>query len=72
VTEAIDALFATVMRLAESNTSRKAIQRLRCLVWLLFSPVIAFALFANYYDRLLAHGINLLSLLVLSYLFSDF
>jgi hypothetical protein len=39
------------------------------LVWLLFSPVIAFALFANYYDRLLAHGINLLSLLVLSYLF---
>ena len=42
------------------------------LVWLLFSPVIAFALFANYYDRLLAHGINLLSLLVLSYLFSDF
>jgi len=39
------------------------------LIWLLFSPVIAIALFANYYDRLLAHGINLLSLLVLSYLF---
>ena len=39
------------------------------LVWLLFPPVIAFALFANYYDRLLAHGINLLSLLALSYLF---
>ena len=39
------------------------------LVWLLFSPVIAFYLFANYYDRLAAHGVNLLSLLVLSYLF---
>jgi hypothetical protein len=39
------------------------------LVWLLFSAVIAFYLFANYYDRLAAHGINLLSLLVLSYLF---
>jgi len=26
-------------------------------------------LFANYYDRLAAHGVNLLSLLVLSYLF---
>jgi hypothetical protein len=39
------------------------------LIWLLFSPVIAFFLFANYYDRLAAHGINLLSLLVLSYLF---
>jgi len=39
------------------------------LVWLLFSPVIAFYLFANYYDSLTAHGINLLSLLVLSYLF---
>jgi hypothetical protein len=39
------------------------------LIWLLFSPVIAFYLFANYYDRLAAHGINLLSLLVLSYLF---
>ena len=33
------------------------------LVWLLFPPVIAFALFANYYDSLAAHGINLLSLL---------
>lgn len=39
------------------------------LVWLLFSPVIAFYLFANYYDSLAAHGVNLLSLLVLSYLF---
>jgi hypothetical protein len=39
------------------------------LIWLLFSPVIAFYLFANYYDSLAARGINLLSLLVLSYLF---
>jgi hypothetical protein len=39
------------------------------LVWLLFSPVIAFYLFANYYESLVARGINLLSLLVLSYLF---
>ena len=39
------------------------------LIWLLFSPVIAFYLFANYYEILAAHGINLLSLLVLSYLF---
>jgi hypothetical protein len=39
------------------------------LIWLLFSPVIAFSLFANYYDSLAAHGVNLLSLLVLSYLF---
>ena len=39
------------------------------LIWLLFSPVIAFYLFANYYDSLAAHGVNLLSLLVLSYLF---
>jgi len=39
------------------------------LVWLLFSPVIAFYLFANYYDPLAARGVNLLSLLVLSYLF---
>ena len=39
------------------------------LIWLLFSPVIAFYLFANYYDSLTAHGVNLLSLLVLSYLF---
>jgi hypothetical protein len=39
------------------------------LIWLLFSPIIAFYLFANYYDRLAAHGVNLLSLFVLSYLF---
>jgi hypothetical protein len=39
------------------------------LIWLLFSPVIAFYLFANYYDSLAARGINLLSLLVLFYLF---
>ena len=39
------------------------------LIWLLFSPVIAFYLFANYYDSLAARGINLPSLLVLSYLF---
>ena len=39
------------------------------LNWLLFSPVIAFSLFANYYDSLAAYGVNLLSLLVLSYLF---
>ena len=42
------------------------------LVWLLFSPLIAFSLFANYYDSLAAHGVNLLSLLVLSYLFFGF
>ena len=39
------------------------------LIWLLFSPVVAFYLFANYYNSLAAHGINLLSLLILSYLF---